>query len=442
MVMDESKSNGKEDVRTDQGHEPLAAGDGSVRQRVLSVLGPGLITGAADDDPSGIATYSQVGAQFGFALGWTMVFSYPLMVAVQGISAGIGAVTGQGIAKNLRRHYSSWVLRLAVFLLLSANIVNIGTDLNAMAAALQLLVPASATYLSVGFGLICVALEIFVSYRKYVYVLRWLTLSLLAYVAVVLTVNIPWGTALAGALVPQISLDREHAMAFVAVMGTTISPYLFFWQAGEEVEELHRRQLHRLGAWPRHAKREIRRIKLDTLIGMGFSNAVALFIIWASAATLHSAGMSQIDTAAQAATALRPIAGEFAYVVFAVGIIGTGLLAVPVLAGSCAYAVAETFDWPEGLDLPPREAKGFYATIALSTLGSLGIGYFEIDPITALYLSAVLNGILGVPLMVIMIAIARNPRIMGRLTAPLWMSAIASAAVIVTFLATIALFIL
>lgn len=442
IVMDDSKSNGNQNVEIRRDQKPLAAENDPVRVEILSVLGPGLISGAADDDPSGIATYSQVGAQFGFALGWTMLFSYPLMVAMQGISAGIGAVTGQGIAKNLRRHYSSWVLRLAVALLLCANLVNIGTDLNAMAAALQLLLPGPVTFFSVGFGLVCVVAEIFVSYREYVHVLRWLTLSLFAYVAVVFTVQIPWSVALEGTFVPNTVLDRDHATAFVALMGTTISPYLFFWQAGEEVEELHRRRSPRLGVWPRKATQEIRRIKLDTLVGMGFSNAVALFIIWASAATLHPAGTTHIDTAAQAAAALRPIAGEFAFAVFAIGIIGTGLLAVPVLAGSCAYAIAETFNWPEGLDRPLKEAKGFYATIALSTLGSLGVGYTGIDPITALYMSAVLNGILGVPLMVIMIAIARNPRIMGRLTAPTWMSVIASAAVLVTSLATVGLFIL
>ncbi|TMJ43191.1 MAG: divalent metal cation transporter, partial [Alphaproteobacteria bacterium] len=355
------------------------------RTSLLRILGPGLVTGAADDDPSGIATYSQVGAQFGYALGWTMLFSYPLMTAIQGISAGIGAVTGQGIAQNLRRHYPPWMLRLAVSLLFIANFINIGTDLAAMGAALQLLIDGSHLIYAAAFGVLCASLEIFISYRRYVTVLKWLTVSLFAYVAVVLAVKVPWAVALEGALIPQFAFDSDHAMALVAVLGTTISPYLFFWQAGEEVEELHRRHLKRLAKRPRRARAELARIRIDTLVGMGFSNLIALFIIFATAATLHAKGITQIDTSAQAAEALRPIAGEFAFAVFAVGIIGTGLLAVPVLAGSAAYAVAEMFRWPEGLDRRPGEAKAFYGTIAVATLGSLALSFSAIDPIRALY---------------------------------------------------------
>ena len=408
----------------------------------LRTLGPGLITGAADDDPSGIATYSQVGAHFGYELGWTMLFSFPLMAAIQGISAGIGAVTGRGIAQNLRRHYSPWVMSIAVALLLIANMINLGADLAAMGAALQLLIDGPYQLYAIIFALICVGLEVFVSYARYVKVLKWLTLSLLAYVAVVLPVNVPWAEALSGALIPQIVLDGDHAMALVAILGTTISPYLFFWQAGEEVEELHRRNLTPLSTHPRGASKELSRIRVDTLVGMGFSNLVALFIIIATGATLHAAGVTQIQTSAQAAEALRPIAGPLAFAIFSIGIIGTGMLAVPVLAGSSAYAVAEMFRWPEGLDRRPKEAKAFYATIAVATIGSIILSFSALDPIRALYWSAVVNGILAVPLMAIMLRMAVNPRIMGRLTAPRWMVALGWLATLVMALATIGFFVL
>ena len=412
------------------------------RTSFLRTLGPGLITGAADDDPSGIATYSQVGAQFGYTLGWTIPFSYPLLVAIQGISAGIGAVTGQGIAQNLRRHYPPWVIRFAVLLLLVANFINIGADLAAMGAALRLLVGGSQLFYAIVFGLLCTGLEILISYRRYVTVLKWLTLSLFAYVAVVLAVDVPWAAALRGVAIPQFVFDSDHAMALVAILGTTISPYLFFWQAGEEVEELHRRHLARLGTHPRAAGAELARIRTDTLFGMGFSHLIALFVIIATAATLHANGITQIETSAQAAEALRPIAGEFTFAVFAVGIIGTGMLAVPVLAGSAAYAVAEMFRWPEGLDRRPREAKAFYATIAAATLGGAALSFTALDPIRALYWSAVINGVLAVPLMAIMVIMASSPRVMGRLTAPWWMVLVGGLTVLVMALATIGFLVL
>ncbi|CAN7708175.1 divalent metal cation transporter [Phyllobacterium sp. LjRoot231] len=412
------------------------------RTSFLRTLGPGLITGAADDDPSGIATYSQVGAQFGYSLAWTIPFSYPLLAVTQGISAGIGAVTGQGIAQNLRRHYSPWVLRFAVLLLLTANVINLGADLGAMGAALELLIGGAHHLYAVLFALICVFLEIFISYQRYVKVLKWLTLSLLAYVAVVLSVHVPWGEALYGVLVPQIAFDSDHAMALIAVLGTTISPYLFFWQAGEEVEEQHRQHRLRLGANSHAAGPELARIRGDTLFGMGFSHLVALVIIIATAATLNANGITQIETSSQAAEALRPIAGDFAFAVFAIGIIGTGMLAVPVLAGSAAYAVAEMFRWPEGLDRRPREAKAFYATIAVATLGGVTLTFVGLDPIRALYWSAVVNGILAAPLMAIMMAIAMNPRIMGRLTLPRWMVFGGIVATLVMALASIGFFVL
>jgi len=408
----------------------------------LKRLGPGLITGAADDDPSGIATYSQVGAQFGYALGWTMLLSFPLLTVIQGISAGIGAVTGQGIAQNLRRHYSPWLMSGAVLLLLVANMINLGADLAAMGAALQLLIDGPQQFYAIVFALVCVILEVFVSYARYFTVLKWLTLSLFAYVAVVLSVNVPWGEAFQGLLVPRMVFDGDHAMAVIAILGTTLSPYLFFWQAGEEVEELHRRHLARLSANPRNAGDELSRIRTDTLVGMGLSHLIALFIIIATGATLHAGGVTEIQTSAQAAEALRPIAGPFAFAVFALGIIGTGLLAVPILAGSAAYAVAEVFRWPEGLDRRPKEAKAFYATIAAATLGSVVLSFTALDPIRALYWSAVVNGILAVPLMAIMLRIAVNPRIMGRLTAPRWMVAVGWLATLVMALATIGFFVL
>ncbi|BCH08485.1 iron transporter [Mesorhizobium sp. 131-3-5] len=408
----------------------------------LRSLGPGLITGAADDDPSGIATYSQVGAQFGYTLAWTMLFSYPLMAVTQGISAGIGAVTGQGIARNLRRHYSPWLLRFAVLLLLVANVINIGADLGAMGAALKLLLGGPQSLYAVLFALICSFLEIFVSYRRYVMVLKWLTMSLLAYVAVVLSVHVSWGTALYGTLVPQIAFDGDHAMALVAVLGTTISPYLFFWQAGEEVEEQHRQHRQRLGANSHAAGPELSRIRGDTLFGMGFSNLVAIVIIIATAATLHANGITQIQTSSQAAEALRPVAGEFAFAVFAIGIIGTGMLAIPVLAGSAAYAVAEMFRWPEGLDRRPQDAKAFYGTIAVATLGGVSLTFVGMDPIRALYWSAVVNGVLAAPLMAIMMMIATNPRIMGHLTLPRWMVFGGALATAVMALASIGFFVL
>lgn len=410
--------------------------------KILKKLGAGLITGAADDDPSGIATYSQVGAQFGFTLGWTMLLSYPLMAAVQGISAGIGAVTGKGIAQNLRIHYSPWLARAAVLLLFVANFINIGADLAAMGAALRLLIAGPPLLYAAIFGIVCVMLQVFISYQRYALFLKWLTLSLFAYVIVVFAVDLPWATALRGALIPQFTFDNGHAMALTAILGTTISPYLFFWQAGQEVEELQVRHRGKLKADPQAAEPELARIRIDTLIGMGFSNLVALAIITATAATLHANGITQIQTSEQAAEALRPIAGFFAFGVFAAGIIGTGLLAVPVLAASAASAVAELFDWPRGLDRAPHRAKAFYATIAAATLGSVGLAFSKIDPFQMLYWSAVVNGILAAPLIAVMTMMARSPGIMGKLLAPWWMAALGGLTALVMMLATAAMFLL
>ena len=389
----------------------------------LEVLGPGLVTGAADDDPSGVGTYSQVGAQFGYSMAWTMIYGFPLLASIQAICARIGATTGKGIAQNLRLHYPAWLLRTVVLLLLVANVINLGADLGAMGAVLALVIPGPVLAYTAGFAVVSVLLEVFLSYSAYARILKWATLSLFAYVGVVLVVEVPVGEAIRGALVPQFAFDREHAMALVAIFGTTISPYLFFWQAGQEVEEQHRRHVKPLHLSHRTAGAELKRIRTDTLVGMGFSHLVALFIVIATAATLHASGVRDIESAAQAAEALRPIAGEFAFALFAIGIIGTGLLAVPILAGSAAYAVSEAFGWTEGLDRKPREAKAFYGAIVVAVLGGLALNFAAIDPMKALYWAAVVNGLLAPPLMVVTMLIARNRRVMGNLAISGWLEA-------------------
>jgi NRAMP (natural resistance-associated macrophage protein)-like metal ion transporter len=381
-------------------------------------LGPGLITGAADDDPSGIATYSQVGAQFGYGLAWTMLFSLPFMIVIQEISGRIGAVTGRGIAENLRRHYPPWLVRSVVVLLLVANVINLGADLGAMGSAVALLLGGNSRIYTAGFGVACVLAEVFLSYALYAGFLKWLTASLFAYVAVVLTVHVPWHEAVLGTLVPHLSFGAGEAMAVVAVLGTTISPYLFFWQAALEVETMKARKGRPLRLVPGAAKPQLARIRTDTVVGMGVSNVIAVCIIYATAATLHATGVTEIQTSSQAAEALRPLAGEFTFAVFAAGILGTGLLAVPVLAGSAAYAVSEAFGWREGLDLRPLQATWFYAAIAVATMAGVGLNFTRLDPVRALYWSAVVNGVLAAPVMATVMLVAANGRIMGRLTLP------------------------
>jgi NRAMP (natural resistance-associated macrophage protein)-like metal ion transporter len=405
-------------------------------------LGPGLVTGAADDDPSGIATYSQVGAQFGYGLTWVMLFSYPLMSVIQAISAQIGCVTGCGIAQNLRRHYSPWLLRAVVLLLLVANVINLGADLGAMGAAVGLLIGGPVRLYIILFGVACVLLETFITYTRYAAILKWTTLSLFTYVAVVFAVHVPWGTVLLRTFIPTISLDGPSATALVAVLGTTISPYLFFWQAAQEVEELHRRNLKPLCLTPRKAGPEMRRIRTDTLVGMGFSNLIALFIMVATAATLNATGVTNIQTSSQAAEALRPVAGVFTFYLFAAGIIGTGMLAIPVLAGSAGYAVSEIFQWKEGLDRRFVDARNFYATIAVATFAGVALNFMGLDPVKALYWSAVVNGILAAPLMAVLMIVAVNPRVMGRLTLSRPMIAGGWLATAVMFAATIGFFVL
>ena len=410
---------------------------------ILRVLGPGLITGASDDDPSGIATYSQAGAQFGFSMTWLMLFTWPLMAAIQEISARIGRVTGKGIAANLREHYPAALLRPIVALLLIANFINLGADLGAMGDALRLLIGGPRGLYVILFAAGCTVLEIFSSYSRYVTFLKWTTLSLFAYVATALIVRVPWGEVAYNTVVPQMSWQQDYIVVIVAVLGTTISPYLFFWQASEEAEdERVDPAAHPLTERPGEARREIRRIEIDTYVGMGLSNLVAFFIIVTTAATLHANGVTDVQTSEQAAEALRPIAGDFAFILFALGILGTGLLAVPVLAGSSAYALAEAMQWTAGLGRQPQEAKRFYATIVAGTLIGVGINFIHIDPIKALFWSAVINGVVAVPLMVVMMLMTMQPKMMGRFTLPRWLWAIgwlstaAMAVAVVTMFAT------
>ena len=390
--------------------EPLKKLAASAR---LKQLGPGPITGAADDDPSGIATYSQGGAQFGFNLLWTVVLTWPLMSGIQMISARLGCLTGQGLAANIKAQFPRSVLYAIVGLLLIANTINIAADIAAMGEALRLLLGGSEHVYSVTFGLLCLVLQVFLSYERYVRYLKWLTLALLAYVAVAFTVQVPWFEVASRVVWPTLAWNRDTVTMIVAIFGTTISPYLFFWQAAQEMEDL-RAVRERGEAISQDAMRgHLRRIRWDTYVGMAFSNVIAFFIILSAAATLHRAGITDIQTSAQAADALRPLAGDFAFLLFSLGIIGTGMIAVPVLAGSAAYAVVESFDWKSGLDKKLHEAKEFYGIIAVATVGGVALNFTDLDPIKALYWSAVINGVIALPIMVVMMLLGTNPRVMG-----------------------------
>lgn len=384
----------------------------------LKALGPGLITGAADDDPSGIATYSQAGAQFGFNTLWTLVLTYPFMVGIQLVSARIGRVTGRGLAANIRRAYSPWLLYAIVILLLAANVINIAADIAAMGEAAHLVIGIGSAHLySLGFGVLCLSLQVLLPYAAYVRYLKWLTMGLLAYVATVFAVKLDWLEVLQRTVWPHFTFTRDSVALIVAIFGTTISPYLFFWQASQEVEDIRADTSARsLRKRPMDAHIHLGRIKTDTFIGMGFSNLVAYFIILTTAVTLGAHGITTIQTSAQAAEALRPVAGEFAFLLFALGIVGTGLLAVPVLAGSAAYAVTESFKWKNGLDLKAVEAQEFYGIIALATIGGMMLNFAPIDPIKALVLSAQINGVIAVPIMAVMMLLAHNRKLMGEFT--------------------------
>ena len=379
---------------------------------VLGQLGPGLITGAADDDPSGIATYSQVGVQFGLDLLWTMLFSFPLMTAVQEICARLGRITGVGIAASMSKRFPKPLVTVLVCLLCAANVFNLGADIAAMGASAELLAGRGSLLFSVGFGTVSLVLQVFVPYRKYVKFLKWLTLVLFAYVLTVLLVHIPLKRVLHATVIPSIRLERSYWTALVAVLGTTISPYLFFWQASQETEELRAHKSEAPLKWtPWKAAKQFGRIATDTRVGMAFSNLVAFSIILATAVTLHDrAGQAHILTAADAASALKPVAGRFAFALFATGIIGTGLLAVPVLAGSAAYAVADVFHWRASLRSKPHQAPQFYAVISIATLLGVGLTLFRVDAIKALYWSAVLNGLSSAPLMIALMKLADDSK--------------------------------
>jgi NRAMP (natural resistance-associated macrophage protein)-like metal ion transporter len=383
---------------------------------LLRRLGPGLITGAADDDPSGIATYSQAGAQFGVNMLWTLVLTFPLMVAIQSICARIGRVTGQGLSANMARILPSWVVMLVVGLLFVANTINIGADLAAMGAAARLVMGGGQHIFTLGFAALSLGLLVLVPYHRYVTFLKWLTMALFAYVAVVFTVKVDWGEVALRTLLPQLP-DSGWIVVVVALFGTTISPYLFFWQSSEEVEDEAASGDGNLIQHPEDAKRELRRIRWDTLVGMGFSNLIAFFIILTTAVTLHVNGVTDIQTTEQAATALRPVAGDLAFFLFALGVIGTGLLAVPVLAGSVGYAIGELRGWPLGLEHKAFEAKAFYGVIAAAIVVGVAVDYSGLDPIKALFWSAVINGVISVPIMAATMVVVSRPSLMGAFVA-------------------------
>jgi Mn2+/Fe2+ NRAMP family transporter len=389
-----------------------------IKEHPLARVGPGLITGVADDDPSGIATYSQAGAQFGLGMLWTMPVAYPLMSAVQSMCARLGRVTGKGLAANIKDAFPPSVVRIAVLLLLIANTLNIAADLAAMGEVGELVTGLDRHAMTAFFVLLTLGLQIFVPYHRYVAFLKWLTLSLLAYAAVLFVIHVPWSLVLLETVRPTFTPSATAAAVVVGIFGTTISPYLFFWQASEEVENMQAGvATPSLLKEPKAGQLELRRIAWDTWSGMLYSDITAYFIILATALTLHAAGITTIDTAAQAAGALRPLAGNFAFLLFAIGILGVGLVGVPVLAGSGAYALAEAMGWRCGLERKPAEARGFYAVIAVSVLAALGIQYSPISPMKALFWSAVINGVVAVPLMVVVILLVSRKSVMGKFTA-------------------------
>ncbi|HEX7946860.1 MAG TPA: divalent metal cation transporter [Phenylobacterium sp.] len=420
----------------------------SFRRRVRSIalvekLGPGLITGAADDDPSGIATYSQAGAKFGLGLIWTLLLTYPLMSAIQLVSAYIGRVTGAGLARNLSEVLPRGVVTGLVALLFVANTINIGADLAAMGEAVTLVVGGRPHMFTLGFAVGSLVLQLFLPYHRYARVLKWLTMVLFAYVAVVFMVKLDWAQVGLALVWPQVPLTRDAVMMIVAIFGTTISPYLFFWQAAQEVEEIDKKDSRKpLTEAPAQARKAFRRIRLDTFFGMAVSNLVALAIMLSTAATLHATGRADIQTAADAAEALRPVAGPFAFALFGLGIVGTGLLAVPVLAGSAAYAVGETRGWTCSLEHKPWEAVGFYSVIGAATLLGLAIDWSGLDAMKALVWSAIINCVIAVPMMAALMYVASRHQRMGPFTSNLplkvfgWLATAVMAAAVVAMAAT------
>ena len=381
----------------------------------LARLGPGLITGVADDDPSGIATYSQAGAQFGLDMLWTMPVAYPLMSAIQSMCGRLGRVTGKGLSANIKENFPPIVLKVLVLLLLIANTLNIAADVAAMGEVGELVSGIGRHWMTLGFVLTTLLLQIFIPYHRYVMFLKWLTISLLAYAAVLFTIHVPWREVIPHTVWPRFTLNASAATVIVGVFGTTISPYLFFWQASEEVEDL--RGEPPLLDNPEAATSELKRISRDTWSGMLYSNLAAYFIILATALTLHASGVTQINTAAEAATALRPLAGNFAFLLFTLGILGVGLVGVPVLAGSAGYAMSEAMGWKWGLERTAKDARGFYGVITVSVLAALAIQFSPISPMRALFWSAVINGLVAVPLMVVLILLVSRANVMGTFTA-------------------------
>ncbi len=388
------------------------------RNIVFRLLGPGLVTGAADDDPSGIATYSQAGAQFGYGLLWTVFLTTPFMIAIQLVSGQIGRVTGKGLAANVMQVAPRWLVLALVFLLVAANTFNIAADIAAMGEALSLVIGGLNHEHALIFAAASTLLQVFVPYRRYAPVLKFMTLTLFAYVATAFTVKIPWGTALLAAIWPRPTINTDYFLMVVAVLGTTISPYLFFWQASQEVEEMNQGRKNRpLRELKRGGDPEIRRIRIDTTVGMVLSNVIAFSIILTTAAVLNAHGVTKINSATEAAEALRPLAGNFTFLLFALGIIGTGMLAIPVLAGSAAYGVSEAFGWHATLEAKAPDAVGFYSIIAAATVIGFGLGFTGIDSIHMLVWSAVINGIVAVPIMAMMMVVVTNDELMGRFKA-------------------------
>lgn len=384
---------------------------------VFKKLGPGLIAGASDDDPTAIATYSQTGAQLGFGMLWVALFAYPLMVTAQQISARIGRVTGHGLAWNMRHHFPKWVVYPLVGFLFMANTIGLGADLNAMGEVLKLLIGGPSLFYSAAFALLSLALEVFVPYTRYVAYLKGLTLALLAYVATAFVMEIPWREVAGSTLLPSLQFDRQHLTIFVALLGAMLSPYIFFWQATGEAEE--QKNTHGeapLKEAPEQAPEQFERMKVDTTTGMAFASLIAYFIILTCAVTLHAQGIHQIQSTAQAAEALRPVSGRFASVLFSLGMIGTGLLAVPVLAGSAAYALGETLHWRVGLERKPHRAKRFYGALATAMLLGLAFNFLRINPIQALFWAALIYGVVAAPVMGMMVMLASNPKVMGNFT--------------------------
>ncbi len=387
-------------------------------KKIARIIGPGFVTGAADDDPAGIGTYSQTGAQFGYTQLWTSLFSFPFMSVIQEMCGRIGMVTGKGIAVIIKHHYSRLLLYFSVGLLFLANVVNIGADLGAMASSAQLLLGIPFVFWLLIFTVIILLLEVFVPYPAYAKILKYLAISLLAYVVTAVIIKQDWMKIGLSVFTPKLSLDKHHLMNIVAIFGTTISPYLFFWQTDEEVEEeVAKGKQKMMGKGiPRIYKRDIREMQIDTTVGMLFSNLVMFFIMVTTASTLHAHNITKIETANQAAEALRPFAGDFAFILFAAGIISTGLLAVPILAGSASYAIAETIGWKEGLYLKFKRAHGFYGVITVATVFGLLVNLTPIKPFQLLYYSAIFNGFCAPPLMVLLLVIAGNKKIMGKYT--------------------------